>query len=278
MHVPKAAGTSITALIAEASGRQRASKLFDQYHFGRIGNFDQMDPMCRAKILFDPTDLLEEGTFLAGHLSLSTIQHSLPGAQIFSMFREPFSRILSHWLFCRAATEEQLRSWGSEWCEIIRTSRGTLYEFLTHPLAAAQSDNLTVRMLLRPHPLIPEDGFVQPKHRDALVAEATEKLYAFDFLDVIENPAADNNLCHWLGVSTPPPRLNEARHIPVDRQVDMLPMFDDETLNVLEARAGLDLVLWTRVLAAKAPHADADMLRRNTLIRYMLRTDRWMRV
>ena len=220
---------------------------------------------------------LKEKGFVAGHISLSTLLAGRPESQLVTILREPISRILSHWLFCRAATDAQLEPWGSEWSIIVQQSRGSLMDFLTAPMGASQSDNLMLRYLLRPHTMIPEAGFIDERHDDALLAEAVDRLRSFSLVDVSENPVLEINLGRWFGGPMDLPHLNQASEIPPTLRRDILVDLTDATFALLRHRARLDLALWTIVFQRFAPDAAIQQIQQRALTRDIVRLSRLLR-
>ena len=55
----------------------------------------------------------------------------------------------------------------------------SLLEFLTSAQIACQTDNVAVRMLLWPHPLIPDDDFTREENDEVLIELALASLEAF---------------------------------------------------------------------------------------------------
>jgi hypothetical protein len=100
-------------------------------------------------------------------------------------------------MYWRSMSDEEVSLFGA-WSRVIRLTRQPLIEFLNHPEAACQTDNVYVRMLLWPHPLIPDDGFIDSASDGRLASEAARRLKTFDFADVIENPHLEDNVRAFL--------------------------------------------------------------------------------
>ncbi len=141
--------------------------------------------------------------FLNAHMAYSTIIQGRPAARLMTVLREPRLLRIPLWMFWRSYSDETLAAAGV-WGRITRMGRGSLIECLNHPEAAYQTDNIAVRMLLWPHPLIPNDGFIDGASDQRLVSEALARLKTFDFVDVIENPRFVENLRVFFG---PPLRV-----------------------------------------------------------------------
>src|SRR6202012_4677450 len=100
--------------------------------------------------------------------------------------REPVSRLLSHWIYWRRMSQGNLGIFGS-WADLMRVSQSPLHEFLSAPALACQMDNVAVRLLLWPHPLIPNDDFIAAENDDALVRQALEALDRFALVGLYED-------------------------------------------------------------------------------------------
>lgn len=270
MHVPKAAGTSLTSALGATLGLARSRFHLDLHHFGPIRRPEAMAADCRQSVCFAPEELRGEDTMVAGHISLSTLLEGRSDSQYITVFREPLVRIVSHWVFCRAVTDAHAEPWGHEWSAVMRQSRGSLLDFLLPETGIAQSDNLIVRMLLRPHPLIPESGAIDPRHDEVLLAEAHDRLNRFSFADVIENPAIEANMAAWFGRPFRMEKLNEAPRIPSTLARDLSLDLTEEGFALLEARSRLDRVLWSRIAGSRLPGVDIEAMRTRTISRYLV--------
>jgi hypothetical protein len=57
---------------------------------------------------------------------------------------------------------------------------------------------MTLRMLLWPHPDIPDGDFIDPRADRRLVDAALARLEGFAFIDLVENPQMADDLQAWL--------------------------------------------------------------------------------
>lgn len=270
MHIPKAAGTSIRTAIAEATERLPAPYTIDLHHMGQIRRPDLIAPELRKRLVLHPDELRGQTGFLSGHFSLSTLIAGWRRAQYITLFREPVCRILSHWLFCRAVSDQKILPWGEEWSTIMRSARGSLMEFLEPGPAVPQTDNLILRMLLRPHSKIPETRLIDRREDDDLLAEARDRLSYFSYVDVVENRKLPANLAGWIGRPLNIRSLNERPEMPANLQRDLLADLDDAGFDALRLRSRLDRVLWRQIVRERMPGTDPDELATRTLARYML--------
>lgn len=160
---------------------------YDRVLFGTFSAFSAMDPQIDRLLYVGLKEFPRDADFAAGHISFSTLKAKFPTFQYVTFLREPISRVLSHWLFFRGISEGVLRAW-EPFSDIIRIADSPLEGFLSDTRMASQFDNIYVRMLLWPHRLIKDDGFVDEKDDEALLREAASQLNLFAYSDVIETP------------------------------------------------------------------------------------------
>ncbi len=208
LHIPKSAGTTLTAELVRALRPATLVHGIDAALFGGFRDFAAMEPGLRRSIFLSPTAIAADADLAAGHIALSSLRRRYPAGQFMTLLREPITRLLSHWLFWRQQSDADLAAWGG-WAARVKTARGTLARFLATPELAGTLDNVGLRLLLWPHPLIPDDGFIDPRSDAALLAQARWALSGFDFADILENPALHDNLRRWLGRPLMCGRLNE---------------------------------------------------------------------
>ena len=263
MHVPKTAGTALTqALCASLSPRNFISG-FDRVFFGDFRRFDTIDPELQRSIYLEPGSLPANADFVSGHISYSTLRQSYPHAQYFTVLREPVSRLLSFWLYWRSQTQAQLRVWG-DWARCVERNRGPLSEFLLSREIAGPTDNLHLRMLLWPHPLIPDNDFIDERNDKVLVELALVRLGEFAFRDIVENPELQTRMQRWLGRPISLGRANETVSASGIVSADFQEELSPEVRRALELRTRLDLKLWTAV-AGEVGIANPESLRDSTL-------------
>jgi hypothetical protein len=213
MHIPKTAGSSLHAALFEALHPSIALKGFDLVHFGSFSDFSSIREEIRRTIYFFPDAMPARAELVSGHIACSSLCQRFPRGQLITVLREPVSRILSHWLYWRSLTDDQLMPWGS-WGDLAKQSRLRLTEFLNSRRLACDLDNVIVRMLLWPHKPMPVDDFIDPHDDRRLLAQAWRILRNFDFVDVIENPRLSDNLQEWLKYPFALARLNETARVP----------------------------------------------------------------
>ena len=257
MHVPKTAGTAITRALIQSRKPQRTLwPAYDGMLFGSFDGFDDMRPEFREHIYLDIDRMPSDADFVAGHVSFSTLQQRYPEAQRVTFLREPISRVLSHWIFFRGLSAAALEAW-EPYSSMLRISHNSLLRFASDPRIACQIDNLYARMLLWPHRLIPNGGFIARSSDDTLLEEATARLARFSYSDVIENPEFASQLQAWLGTPLSIERINETPSISGDLKPDLRNEMSAAALEVLLERTRLDSALW-QVVASQ--HGGKDRL------------------
>ncbi|HEX3615384.1 MAG TPA: hypothetical protein VHU61_02520 [Solirubrobacteraceae bacterium] len=264
-HIPKSAGSSLTLALAGA-GDEQPLVGFDRYHFGAWDGFDTLCDAFRSMAFRDPGEIPPATRFLAGHVSYSTSEQALPGADHVTVLREPRSRLLSLWTHERGLTDLDLEpygDWGRWGGTPERPARRPFGEFLGVASLAPLVDNATIRILLWPHPLIPDDRPIDPGDDAVLLAAAIDRLDQLAFVDVMENPAWIDNLGRWLDRPMQMARINETRPLPTGLQSDMSKELSPQVMGQLASLTRLDHRIWAEVAARGLPasrlaeHADA---------------------
>lgn len=197
VHIPKAAGTSITQQLDLCLRPRKFIYGLDRSQFGSFTAFETMPAEMRAGI-FDRADAIpEQADIIAGHLSPKTIRAHYPSARLITIMRAPSSRLVSHWFYWRGYTDDVLTKYGT-WGNSIAIARSDFADFLCAQQIACVTDNVILRMLLWPHPLIPDNNFIDPKHDTVLLAEARLTLDHFCYTDIVEAPDIQTRLKIWL--------------------------------------------------------------------------------
>lgn len=138
---------------------------------------------------------------------------------------------------------------------------GTLVDFLSDPLLAGPVDNVGLRMLLWPHPLIRDEAFIAESDDAELLALAVKALDGFDFVDYIENPLFESRLAQWIGGDFRLQRVNETTPVPVELSAPLERMFTPEAMMALAQRSRLDDALWRYVVGQHIGPAAVEALR-----------------
>jgi hypothetical protein len=244
MHIPRTSGTSVTTGLAASLSPLRPGVLFGTFNPFSITNLE-----LSRLFYVGFKELPSDADFVAGHVSFPTLKAKYPMFRHITFLREPISRVLSHWLFFRGMSEDRLRAW-EPFSDIIRIAQSHLREYLFDRRMANQIDNIYVLMLLWPHRLIKDDGFIDEKDDEELLIEATSQLDLFAYSDVIENPTFHRRLEAWMGSDILYARVNETPQIPRLVKPNLQVECCIKALAVLKMRTRLDSRLW-RILAKR---------------------------
>jgi hypothetical protein len=98
-------------------------------------------------------------------------------------------------------------------------------------------------MLLRPHPMIPDNSPIDERHDDILVHEALVRLQRFDFVDIVENPRLHANFARWIRAPVVDCRLNKTCVVGRFEQ-PLRQELTPEVFDLLRSRTRLDARLW----------------------------------
>jgi hypothetical protein len=269
MHIPKTSGVALADGLREILPSTTIIGGFDRRHFGAFRSFDTMSPGLRQQIYetFPPAKGID---FISGHVAFSTLLRSRPAARFMTVLREPRSRILSLWMFWRSTADETLAAMGA-FRRVLDLSHKPLAEFLNHPEAAHQTDNVAVRMLLWPHPLIADDGFIDSASDERLASEGAARLKTFDFTDVVENPRLEDHMRAFLIRPFSYRRVNETPVPSSGLQIPLEEELTSEALFLLERRSRLDRKLWRAVAEERIAGADLTALSDDTFRRTVAR-------
>ncbi len=199
MHVPKTAGIAFALAIRAATAAPGDVFGFDRHQFGSYDAFDELDEAQRSLIRLQASDWPQGIGFVRGHVTLGTLRAAYPRHELLTVLREPWSRLISLWLFWRGQSEAEMQGWGG-WGERVGAARGSLGRFLANPLLATQTDNVLVRLLLAPHPLVPPEGFIPSSADRLLLPAARAALARFDFVGWSRIGRSAQNLANsWVG-------------------------------------------------------------------------------
>jgi hypothetical protein len=265
MHVPKTAGSATRQGFIEAIRPQSVLLGSDLSLFGGFTDFGSVDPALRKTVYFSPGELPSDAELVTGHIACSTLRVACPSHRLMTILREPRCRVISHWLFWRSIPDADLVPWGS-WDERVKTARGSLLQFLTSPMAACQTDNVLVRMLLWPHAGIADQGFIPPEADADLLEAARRTLQGFDFAGVVEDPILESRLGDFLGAPFDLPRVNETSAQSEVARPILAEEFDELTLAALSARSRLDAVLWREVVARQCLLATPELVAERAML------------
>ncbi len=268
MHVPKASGTSLAVSLAAALSPARVVGGFDRVLFGDFAGYDTFSPAEQERIFHAPSALPTQASLVAGHFSYATLRAAYPAGQLITVLREPFTRLMSLWMFWRRHTDTHLAGLG-EWATAVRLARLPLADFLDRPQIAAQTDNVALRMLLWPHPLVPLSAFIDPAHDRQLFKAARARLAEFAYVGLAEAPDFWRSVAAWLGRPLVPEHRNESAPVPPALQTPFASQLDSTCLSRLQSRSRLDLQLWEDVVAAQ--RLPCQRLLQQTLVQHAAR-------
>jgi ribosomal protein S24E len=197
MHVPKAAGTTVIDQIEFYLRPKRSEYWLDQTQFGNFDRFDTMSANIRSGIIFNVDQINTDTDVLMGHMGLTTFEKKFPEAYLATIVREPIMRLVSQWLYNRTYDDERAALYG-DWGSRIAFARLPLHEFVCKNEIFCLIDNTLTRMLLWPHPFIPNDDTIEIRYDDILYREAIKALDRFDYIDTAENENLVERFCAWL--------------------------------------------------------------------------------
>jgi hypothetical protein len=268
MHIPKASGSSLILSLSEAISPAQTVGGFDHVLFGDFNSFHTFSACERERIADDPFALPAHADFVAGHFAYSTLRQAYPQGQLVTVLREPSTRVMSLWMYWRKAMAGDLSGLGL-WADYVRHAGKPLRAFLAEPRIAAQTDNMAVRQLLWPHPSISGSGFVSPHDDKHLLRLARQRLADFAFTGIVENPGLQAALATFLGRPVALSVVNDTDKICDDLRSPFAQELDSTTLDLLDARSRLDLVLWRDI--AKLPALALARLRQQTILQHVAR-------
>ena len=268
MHVPKCAGSALILGVGTAISRETAVGGFDHVLFGAFTGFDSFSAEERARIFDDPRALPARADFVAGHFAYSTLRIAYPRAQLMTVLREPFGRVVSLWMFWRQALGTDLSGLGL-WADYVGHAAQPLKMFLAEPRIAAQTDNMVLRQLLWPNRRIPLGGFIDPADDKYLLHLARRRLADFAFSGIVESADLPAAMQRFLGRPFTTQRVNETDSLPAALRSPFAAELDSATLDLLEVRSRLDLALWTD--AAKLPAPALARIRQQAMLQHVAR-------
>jgi hypothetical protein len=265
-HVPKTSGTAITKALNHALGPRRAFHGIDVSLFGNFTDFETFAETKR-QVIFQHDTLPRDADLLHVHMAYSTTAAAYPCGQHFMVLREPYTRLLSQYLYWRAQSDAELVTWGT-WGDRLRLARGPLVDFLSDERIACQTDNLALRMLLWPHRAIPPNSFISAADDASLVAAAKRQLERYAYVDAIERPGFPSALASWLGRQIEYTTENVTSTMSAELRTDFAQLLTAKAISLLRLRTRLDEVLWRATLGDSA---DVEALRLAAILQAVAR-------
>lgn len=245
-HIPKTAGTSLTAALVDALRPTVSAHGMDQSLAGGYDRFDDFRAKSRDMMYLSPEELPADATLVAGHIGPATTLGRFPDADHVTFLRDPRVRVISQWMHCRALTEFDIRHWGPG-AEAFRAGWQPLHAYLEHRLVATNTDNTIARFLAWPHGAMPGNDFIAESDDDAVFAAALARLDRMAYVDLVENSAFLDDFAVWLGRPLSGTRLNERAYIPKKMRLDFDVELSSRTRELLAHRTRIDLRLWQHV-------------------------------
>ncbi len=242
LHLPKAAGTSIRAAFsAYYDPSVTVPWSFDRHLFGDDPRLDEV----REPVFLGDAEDLRSYRYMEGHWTLPSIVAAFDPSDIVCVLREPRARFLSHYTFWRGWPDSMHDLW--EPYRAARFAQLRLSEYCSEPAVAHQADNLVTRLLLGPHPLVPNDAHIRSGDIDTLAAEACDRLDGLGHADVLERgDAVYRDLEIWFGSPLIRERLNET-DLAYGEPVDLDDLAATGTLALVHDRNAADLQIWHHV-------------------------------
>lgn len=266
LHLPKAAGTSIrSALSAYYPTDVTVPYSFDRHLFG---DEPRITEITEPVFLGDPGEF-RPFRYMEGHWTLPSMEAAFESADIVCLLREPRARFLSHYSFWRSWPEWMHELW--EPYGAARYARLPLSAYCTEPGVAHQADNLITRLILGPHELIPDRGFIRAGDIAQVVDAACRRLDAIGHADVIERGDATYvALEAWFGSPLSRERLNET-DLGAGEPIDLVDALDTETMALMYRRNSADMEIWMHVARRSMSDTDARSLAESTFARSVTR-------
>lgn len=270
LHIPKSAGTTVRRAIQQATGATNVVEGFDLSCFGDAFADRSADLPYRSSFFLSPAEFPKDPIFFSGHIAFSSLAAAYPRARLFTILREPRSRIVSTWLFWRSYSDSILEPWG-EWGRRMRLSREPLSQFLADPRIACQTDNLALRLLVWPHPRLPDAGFIPPAADEELLDAAHRALKRMDFVGCVEDPMLMSRLSNFLGADVSLGHSNAtAQSLAAPRPL-LADELDTATMALLSDRSRLDAALWLSVVVRLGWSDTAGHISEASLLRQVIR-------
>ena len=243
LHIPKSAGSSVSASLVEAMGdRSWSPYVFDPALFGPLRG-ESVPPTEVARVLPNPVRLRDYDA-ASGHYALSTMLAGFDPADIVMLLREPRTRLLSHYEYWRGLPVN-LRDTNSTWSIIEYARELDFDEWLVDRRSAYQTDNVVLRTLLDGHPAIPEDDFIAPEQLAELTPFAVRAARSLGWVDVVERGSD-----MWAGLAARIDRPLERSSVNVterrsDLPTDVAALFNDRAVEAMYRRTVADVAIWT---------------------------------
>lgn len=242
LHIPKSAGTSIRrAMLDHVSAEQICPWSLDPVVYGS----HPLPVNASERLFHEDVTNLRDYAYMAGHLSLPTIERGFEAADVGCILREPRSRLLSQYAFWRTYSPEELEYWLPY--EAPSLSHLPLGEFLQCGEVMHFADNLTARLIVGRHPLIPIDDPIADEHVEEVAAIACSNLDRLGFVDVLERgDLATERFEVWFGESVAREKVN-VTDPNAGPPINVDDLLSTPTLQLLDRHSQVDSLLWLHV-------------------------------
>jgi hypothetical protein len=254
LHVPKSAGTSVTAALeACLPARSVSPKRQDAELLCGFTALDQIAAAAREILVVEPEEVagLRQYPVVSGHFSLATLSQVSPPELIATVLREPRARLLSHYTYWRLSSG--LREMWHGYPPMLEALR-PLDEFLALPGIAQATDNLVCRMLLPGDPRLPVQDFIADHDVAAVAADAIAVLDTVGYVGAVEEgPGMWEGLSRFFAVELGPRHDNTTAS--ESRQADVPAIdlrVDVGTLELIAARTAGDRTVYEHVLGQRS--------------------------
>lgn len=245
MHIPKCGGTAFRVALKNAIKPQHHIEFFDSCMSGS----GELSTPASKQGVFKSVAEMPHGDLITAHISLETARLRYKTAQKFTLLRVPELRILSHWLFWRSWTDENL--FFDDDKAVIPLARQSLEDFLSDERLAFQLDNIAARMLVWPHSHISQDRFIDQDDTNRIFKSALQGLASFDYVDILENPNVAQNLSAWLGKELEIHKINQTAAPPEDLRTPLLDQLTPKAMELIAKLTRIDRMLWNAVVEEK---------------------------
>ncbi len=242
VHIPKSAGSSVSAALEEALADRTWSPWdFDPAMFGPLR--DEPVPPTEVPRVVPHPDRLTEFDAASGHFALSTMLAGFDAADLVMLLREPRSRLLSHYEYWRGLPAN-LRSDDSTWSVTAHARELDFDEWLVDPRTAYQTDNVVVRTVLDGHAAIPDDDFIASSDLASLTERALRAAASIGWVDVVERgPAMWDGLAARIDRPLERPQMNTTERR-ADLPTNVAAMLSDRAVTALHHRTKGDRAIW----------------------------------
>lgn len=247
VHLPKCAGTATTNALRRALEPRSEYIGLSVSTFGHFEAFETCSDACKKTIVRDASDLPTHADFVYGHLQFQFTKQAYPHHRFLMLMREPRARLVSHWLYWRSVSDEDLLPWG-EWGEWVKSARQDFGAFLSDPRSFSQTDNVAARMLLQPHEAIPDGELIRRSDFAALERSLAEALKFIDLLAFTEDRELHQKLEQFIGQPLEVKHENVTILRSADADLDVRRQIELADPELIERMTFLDRLVWRAAL------------------------------